>query len=137
MVMETAEQLKRRLTPEQLVNLFGHRDWRVRNAALVALVGGLTATQLRQVKLSPPALDALIYGLEHYNPKVRWWCLQLMDHVGDEQCIEPIIRALDDPVPRVRKMAKHALECEKCKQSPLVAEAARRALAQHTAQSDA
>jgi hypothetical protein len=57
-----------------------------------------------------------------------------MDHVGDEQCIAHIIRALDDPVLRGRKMAQHALECAKCKQSPHSAEAVQHALAHHSAQ---
>ena len=120
------------LSPDELVNLFAYVSHR--NRAITALVGGLTGTELRRVRLTDAARNALIRGLEHANPRVRWWCLQLMDHVGDERCLEHIIRALDDPVPRVRKMAQHALECEKCKQSPRVAEAAQRALARHSAQ---
>ena len=123
------------LRPGELVNLFAYISHR--NQAIRALVGGLTATELRRVRLTDAAREALIEGLEHRNPKVRWWCLQLMDHVGDEACLEHIVRALDDPVPRVRKMARHALECDKCKQSPLAVEAARSALARHLAQREA
>jgi HEAT repeat protein len=119
------------LPPDELVGLFAYISHRLH--AIRALVGGLSATELRRVALTDAARDALVRGLAHPNPKVRWWCLQLMDHVGDEQCIGHIVRALDDPVPRVRKMAKHALECERCKQSPLVVDAGRRALAGYVA----
>jgi HEAT repeat protein len=120
-----------RLSPDELIGLFAYISHR--QAAIVALVGGLTATEFRRITLTDAARDALIRGLAHPNPKVRWWCLQLMDHVGDEACIEHIVRALADPVPRVRKMALHALECEKCKASPAMIEAGRRALARHAA----
>ena len=102
---------------DQLVNLFAFKDRR--NKAITALVGGLTATELRRVRLTDEALQALAKGLEHPNPKVRWWCLQLMDHLADDRCIEPMSRALHDPVPRVRKHALHALTCEVCKNQAL------------------
>lgn len=119
------------LRPGELVALFAYKSHRLR--AITALVGGLTATELRRVRLTDASRAALLGGLRHTNPKVRWWCLQLLDHVGDERCFEQIIPALDDPVPRVRKMAEHALECERCKQSPEMVEAARRARAQQRA----
>jgi HEAT repeat protein len=107
------------LSPGNLVDLLAYKS--------------LTATELRRVRLTDAARGALIAGLDHPNPKVRWWCLQLMDHVGDEPCFEHIIRALDDPVPRVRAMALHALECERCKQSPAMVDAARAILARQVA----
>jgi HEAT repeat protein len=80
-----------------------------------SLVGGVTATELRDVRLTPEAFGALIEGLDDPNPKVRWWCIQLLDHVGDERVLEPLERALSDPVPRVRRNAAHALGCLACK----------------------
>ncbi len=119
------------LPPGDLVDLLAYQSHRLQ--AIGALVGVLTATELRRVRLSDKVRAALILGLGHANPKVRWWCLQLMDHVGDEPCFEHILRALDDPVPRVRAMALHALECERCKQSPAMVEAARSILARQAA----
>jgi hypothetical protein len=119
------------LPPGDLVDLLAYKGHRLQ--AIRALVGGLTATGVRRVRLTDEARAALIVGSDHANPKVRWWCLQLMDHVGDEPCFEHILRALDDPVPRVRVMALHALECERCKQSPAMVEAARSILAQQAA----
>jgi hypothetical protein len=121
------------LSPRDLVDLLAYKSHRLR--AIRALVGGLTATELRRVRLTDAARGALIAGLDHPNPRVRWWCLQLMDHVGDEPCFEQIVRALDDPVPRVRAMALHALECERCKQSPAMVAAAREILARQAARS--
>lgn len=49
------------------------------------------------------------------SPQVRWWCIQVLDHVADERSLEAIAGALDDPVPRVRRNAAHALGCVACK----------------------
>ena len=123
------------LSPDELVALLA--DKYRRNNAIRSLVGGLTATELRRVKLSQAAFGALVKGLEHPNPKVRWWCLQLFDHIGDERCVPHILPLLEDPVPRVRKHALHTLECEACKQSPAAVQAIQVALARHTAQNAA
>jgi hypothetical protein len=102
------------LSPDELVNLFA--DKTVRNGAVVALIGGLTATELRRVKVSDPAKQALIRGLKHPNSKVRWWCIQLMDHVADETYLLPLLDAAKtDPTPKNRRHAIHALTCEVCK----------------------
>ncbi|MBM4385229.1 MAG: HEAT repeat domain-containing protein [Deltaproteobacteria bacterium] len=86
-----------------------------RNAAIVALVGAINAGDLRRVRVCDEAKAALIAGLEHPNAKVRWWCLQLMDHLADESYLEPILRKLSDPVAKVRRHAIHALTCAPCK----------------------
>jgi HEAT repeat protein len=102
------------LSPEQLVDLFA--DKRLRNGAVVALIGGITATELRKVKVTEPAKYALIAGLKHSNSKVRWWCIQLMDHVADESYLLPLLEAAQtDPTPKNRRHAIHALTCEICK----------------------
>lgn len=102
------------LTPRQLVDLFA--DKTIRNRAVVALLGGITATELRRVKVTPEAKAALIEGLKHPNSKVRWWCIQLMDHVADESYLQPLLEAAQtDPTPKNRRHAIHALTCTVCK----------------------
>ena len=116
------------LEPDALVALFA--DKHRRNPAIIALVGGLTATQLKQVRLSEAAFQALTAGLQHSNPKVRWWRLQLFDHIGDARCVPYILPLLNDPIPRVAKHARHALECEICKQSPDAAQKIQQTIAE-------
>jgi HEAT repeat protein len=102
------------LLPDQLVDLLA--DKTQRNAAIVALVGGITATELRKVKVGEAAKQALIAGLKHPNSKVRWWCIRLMDHIADENYILPLLDAAQtDPTPKNRRHAIHALTCEVCK----------------------
>lgn len=83
--------------------------------AMRALVGGVTTTELRHARVSEQAFDALREGLNDPSPKVRWWCIQLLDHVPDPRAITAIAPALNDPVPRVRRNAAHALGCIACK----------------------
>jgi HEAT repeat protein len=97
-----------------LVNLFA--DKTQRNAAIVALIGGITATELRRAQVTDAAKQALIDGLQHMNSKVRWWCIQLMDHIADESYTQPLLIATKtDANPRNRRHAIHALTCEICK----------------------
>jgi HEAT repeat protein len=86
-----------------------------RNQAIIDLVGAINANDLRRVQVHPAAKAALIAGLDHPNAKVRWWCLQLMDHLADESYLQPIISKLADPVAKVRRHAIHALSCDACK----------------------
>lgn len=67
-------------------------------------------------------VEVLIDGLRHPSPVIRYESAQLMDHLADDRCIEPLRRLLHDPVPRVRRIALHALSCEACKISPLATE---------------
>jgi HEAT repeat protein len=102
------------LSPGQLVDLFA--DKTQRNQAIIALIGGLTAGELRRVNVSAEAKAALIAGLKHPNSKVRWWCVQLMDHIADESYLEPLLEvAYTDPTPKNRRHAIHALACPVCK----------------------
>jgi HEAT repeat protein len=98
---------------QELVQRFRRGDG-VREA-MFGLAGGWTATELKGLRLSDPAFDALVEGLGDPHPKVRWWCIQLLDHVADVRAIAAIIPLLDDPVPRVRRNAAHALGCGACK----------------------
>jgi HEAT repeat protein len=102
------------MTPEQfLVQQFGQRGLEVE--ALRGLAGGVTATYLKGVQLPPAVFGAVVEGLADKNPRVRWWCVQVLDHVPDPRAVEAIAIVLDDPVPRVRRNAAHALGCVACK----------------------
>jgi HEAT repeat protein len=83
--------------------------------ALLELAGGWSATVLREATLTDAAFAALVEGLSDPHPRVRWWCISLLDHVPDIRAIAAIEPLLDDPVPRVRRNAAHALGCLACK----------------------
>ena len=56
----------------------------------------------------------------HPVPSMRWRCLTLLDHLDGDDSVPVFIEALfEDPVPRVRRHALHALSCERCKEAPL------------------
>ena len=86
-----------------------------RHDAIRALAGGLGATELRQATVSDRAFDALREGLDDPNPRIRWWCTQVLDHVPDARAVPALAEKLDDPVARVRRNAAHALGCLACK----------------------
>jgi hypothetical protein len=67
----------------------------------------------------PLLVEGLLEGLRHASPKVRYECAHALDHLADERCVEPLRRLLDDPVPRVRRVALHVLSCDACKLNPL------------------
>ena len=119
------------MTPDELVNKLW--DKRIRNTLVKTLVGGLSATELKSVRVSDNVRQALVRGLTHWNPKVRWWSLQLIDHVTDAHSLEFVVPLLDDPVQRVRKQARHTLICEGCKESPDISAAGRRLIEDYDA----
>jgi len=87
-----------------------------RNQAAQALsAGGRGARQNRGKQLPSEKVDALIWGLSHESPVVRRCCLELLDQHPDLRAVPHILKALDDPVPRVRWHAVHALLCDACK----------------------
>jgi|SRR3954470_9425892 len=83
--------------------------------AMRELAGGWSATVLREAVLTDAAFAALVAGLSDPHPRVRWWCISVLDHVPDARAIAAIEPLLDDPVPRVRRNAAHALGCVACK----------------------
>jgi HEAT repeat protein len=87
--------------------------------AMRALAGGVTATELRFAQVTDASAQALIEGVDDPNPTVRWWCIQLLDHLPDDRALAPLARALHDAVPRVRRNAAHALGCLTCKPTML------------------
>lgn len=94
---------------EELVDLLGGGDWETSRAAWHALFARGKAT-----------LDALVAGLSHPSGRVRADCALLMDHLGDDRCVEPLRRVLrGDPLEAVRRCALHSLACQDCKECPL------------------
>jgi hypothetical protein len=72
----------------------------------------------RENKLSV-IVDALLLGVRHRNPKVRYSCAHAMDIFTDHRCAGPLIELLHDSVPRVRRIAIHSISCDECKVEPL------------------
>ena len=61
------------------------------------------------------ALDSVQRGLGSPNDDVRRWSTKAMDHLVDADGLATLVRMLDDPDPRVRLEACHALACDRCK----------------------
>jgi hypothetical protein len=85
------------------------------------LLGKYEFEGLRDRGLTPPP-SAIVDALRHPNPRVRFECLGLLDHLAEEESVPAMIAATSDPVPRVRRMAVHALGCQGCKLSSLCAD---------------
>jgi HEAT repeat protein len=96
------------LSATQLVEQLGDPDWQERDAAFVALQ-----------RLGSECVPAIVQGLGHEDAQVRLWCADLMDHLADDRCADPLRVALDDPSPDVRRHAVHSLGCQRCKVEPL------------------
>src|SRR5437762_6343458 len=91
---------------DKCVSLLASQDHRQVDLARAALLSG-----------GEPAMHALIRGTSHPNPKMRVWCLALLDHmeaVWDTSCVQAVLERSKDEVPRVRSMAIHALSCQIC-----------------------
>jgi HEAT repeat protein len=64
-------------------------------------------------------VDALLAGVDHPHPRVRFLVAQALDHFADARCAAPLHAMLRDAVPRVRWAALHSLSCEACKLAPI------------------
>ena len=84
-------------------------------AARTMSAGGSGARENRGKKLPREKIEALIWGLSHESAVVRRCCLELLDQHPAPRAVPYILRSLDDPVPRVRWHAVHALLCDGCK----------------------
>jgi HEAT repeat protein len=84
-------------------------------AARSLSAGGRGARENRGKLLPPEKIEALIWGLSHESPVVRRCCLELLDQHPDPSAVPHIVGRLEDPVPRVRWHAVHALLCDACK----------------------
>jgi HEAT repeat protein len=96
------------------VERFAHRSQRF-EACNRFTDGRIGARANRGVALSDEKTDALIWGLSHDNPVVRRVCLELLGQHPVQRAVPAIVRCLDDPVPRIRWHAVHALVCDACK----------------------
>ena len=103
------------MDPAKAVQLFRVKERRIE--AMRALVGGINASDLRRLSVSDEIRDALIRGVSDPYPPVRFGCLGLLDHLPDPSVVPAICVALDDPVPRLRRLAAHSLGCGLCKPS--------------------
>lgn len=105
--METSE--REIVTPDQLVELLGSKDYRVVGRAFELLI-----------EAGEEGMDAVIRGLAHSEARIRRGCAEFMDHQGTDQCFD-ILRevAANDPIPYVRRVATHSLGCQRCKSAPL------------------
>ena len=101
-------------TPTELLVALGEKrgDY---VAHITGLLGAANSRDLKDVKVTDEVFDALVAGLDHPDSRVRWWSVQLLDHVPDPRAIAAIAPLLRDPVPRVRRNAAHALGCVLCK----------------------
>ncbi len=84
-------------------------------AAHTMSAGGRGARDNRGKQLPTEKVEALIWGLSHESAVVRRCCLELLDQHPDPRAVPYILSALEDPVPRVRRHAVHALLCDACK----------------------
>jgi len=66
-----------------------------------------------------PVVQLALRGLQHRNARVRYECAHALDWLGDNRCIPALFELLNDPVPRVRAVALHALNCDECQLTPL------------------
>ncbi|MFJ8111758.1 HEAT repeat domain-containing protein [Streptomyces sp. NPDC096132] len=61
------------------------------------------------------AVPAVRAGLRHPQARVREQCCKLLDELLVPEALGDLTAVLDDPDPRVRIAALHALSCERCK----------------------
>ncbi len=64
-------------------------------------------------------VDGLLLGCTHAKPRVRFDCAMALDHMADRSCTSTLRKLMQDPIPRVRRAAIHAISCEACKISNL------------------
>ena len=49
------------------------------------------------MRVDDATIEALARGLADPNPVVRWWCVQLLDHVPDPRAIDLIVPCSTTP----------------------------------------
>lgn len=113
---------------QRIAELYGFQSWgdlkhTVDAGAVVLewatrLLGKRELEALRDGGQTPSPIG-LLPALKHPNPRVRYECLGLLDHLADDACAAAMVEATRDEVPRVRRMAVHALGCQGCKSSAI------------------
>lgn len=122
---DTKRQAKERLLEEIGETARAHGMETLHGRDLVELLSaqeGLIAWAARDilVRRGRDSVPALLAGLSHPLGKIRASCALLLDHVADDRCVEPLLRAIQqDPVEAVRRCALHSLVCDGCKECPL------------------
>ena len=114
----------------RLATAYGFASWATLKATLAAativdeyagrLLGKTHFEALRDAGATPQGAE-IVPALKHPNPRIRRLGLEMLDHLADEQSVAAMIAATADSVPRVRRMAVHALGCQGCKESSLCA----------------
>ena len=61
-------------------------------------------------------MAAICRGLRHEKAIVRRQCVNLLDHLVDEDSLPALIAAIDDEDAAVASRALHALACDRCKE---------------------
>jgi HEAT repeat protein len=61
---------------------------------------------------------ALVRGLGAAQVRMRFECAHALDQFGDDSTRQALAALMDDPVPRVRWIAMHALSCHACGEKP-------------------
>ena len=79
---------------------------------------------------------ALVRGLAAPQIRIRFECAHALDQFGDDSTRRALAGLMDDPVPRVRWMAMHALSCHACGEKPGALEPDVRARIMRAAASD-
>ena len=63
-------------------------------------------------------LTAVTEGLSSRRDRIRRECAHHLDVFGDDRSRPPLVALMEDPVPRVRATAMHALTCHACGEKP-------------------
>jgi HEAT repeat protein len=69
----------------------------------------------RLVAVGTEATAAVQRGLTSDDAAVRRGCCEFLDLFFDDEAADEMLRLLADPDAEVRRMAAHALTCERCK----------------------
>jgi HEAT repeat protein len=96
--------------------------------AAISRLGYMTATDVRARHVDDRELDRDLDLLaravvESTSAWIRWNACSVLDHHGDDRHTWALLLAADDPVPRVRQHAVHALSCTACKRDDLCVDA--------------
>lgn len=94
------------------------QEWAERHTAVAPLLT-MPRRIFDQIELTDEIFEQLMSGVDHPNPRVRFECAHLADHLDDERCFAILVKLCGDEVPRVRAEALHGLACENCKSCPL------------------